>query len=69
MTHPSRSQLPSIDEINTGIVATVLRGRTTATTTKEPFSDETGQDYLFRLTKFALGEALRWQHIAAGRPG
>ena len=25
MTHPSRSQLPSIDEINSGLVATVLR--------------------------------------------
>ena len=25
MTHPSRSQLPSVDEINSGLVATVLR--------------------------------------------
>ena len=56
MTHPSRSQLPSIDEINSGLAASVLRGRTTSTITKDSFSDDEGQGYLFRLTKFALGE-------------
>ena len=31
--------------------------------------DETGKGFLFRVTKFALGEALQRQHIAAGGPG
>jgi hypothetical protein len=42
MTHPSQSQLPSIDEINSGVVASVLRGHTISTKTKESSVMTTG---------------------------
>ena len=56
MTHPSRSQLPSIDEINSGIVASVLRMSHNLDKNEGIVRDDDGRDYLFRLTKFALGE-------------
>ena len=56
MTHPSRSQLPSIDEINSGIVASVLRRSHNLDNNEGIIRDDEGQGYLFRLTKFALGE-------------
>ena len=56
MTHPSRSQLPSIDEINTGVVAAVLRRSHNLDNNEGTIQDDEGRDYLFRLTKFALGE-------------
>ena len=56
MSHPSRSQLPSIDEINSGLVATVLRRSYNLDENEGTIRNNEGQDYLFRLTKFALGE-------------
>jgi adenylate cyclase len=56
MTHPSQSQLPSIDEINSGVVASVLRRSHNLDKNEGIVRDEDGRDYLFRLTKFALGE-------------
>jgi adenylate cyclase len=56
MTHPARSSLPSIDEINTGIVASVIRGSYNKDSYEGNIEDETGRGFLFRVTKFALGE-------------
>ena len=55
MTNPSLSQLPSIDEINSGLVATVLRQSHNLAHNEGIVRDQEGQGYLFRLTKFALG--------------
>ena len=57
MTHPSRSQLPSIKEINSGVVAAVLRRSHGRDQNEGSIRDDEGRDYLFRVTKFALGEA------------
>jgi adenylate cyclase len=54
MTHPSQSQLPTIDEINSGIVASVLHKTYKVDNGNGDIRDEQGRDYLFRLTKFAL---------------
>ena len=54
MTHPSQSQLPSIDEINSGIVASVLHKTYNLDNSDGDIRDAQGRDYLFRLTKFAL---------------
>jgi adenylate cyclase len=56
MTHPSRSQLPNIDEISSGMAASVLRKSYNRDNNEGSIQDETGQGYLFRLTKFALGD-------------
>jgi adenylate cyclase len=56
MTHPSKSQLPSIDEINSGVAASVLRRSHNLDKNEGIVRDDDGRDYLFRLTKFALGE-------------
>jgi adenylate cyclase len=56
MTHPGRSALPSIDEIHSGLVASVLRRSYNQDHNEGSIQDETGQGYLFRLTKFALGD-------------
>jgi adenylate cyclase len=56
MTDPSRSQLPSIDEINSGLAASVLRRSHNLVHNEGLIRDDEGQGYLFRLTKFALGE-------------
>ena len=56
MTHPARSQLPNIDEISSGMVASVLRRSYNRDNNEGSIQDETGQGYLFRLTKFALGD-------------
>jgi adenylate cyclase len=56
MTHPSLSQLPSIDEINSGLVATVLRRSHNLDRNEGTLQDGDGNGYLFRLTKFSLGE-------------
>jgi adenylate cyclase len=59
MTHPSQSQLPSIDEINSGVAASVLRSSHNLDKNEGIVRDDDGRDYLFRLTKFALGEGYR----------
>jgi adenylate cyclase len=56
MTDPSRPQLPSIDEINSGLAASVLRRSHNLVDNEGLIRDDEGQGYLFRLTKFALGE-------------
>jgi adenylate cyclase len=56
MTHPSQSQLPSIDGINSGTVASVLRRTYNLDNSDGDIRDAEGNDYLFRLTKFPLGE-------------
>jgi adenylate cyclase len=56
MTHPARSALPSTDEINSGLAASVLRRSYNRDHNQGSIQDETGQGYLFRLTKFALGD-------------
>ena len=56
MTHPYRSQLPSVDEINSGLVATVLRRSHNLDRNEGVIHDDDGHGYLFRLTKFTLGE-------------
>jgi adenylate cyclase len=56
MTHPSRSQLPNIDVINSGPVASVLRRSHNLDQNEGVVDDEDGRSYLFRLTKFTLGE-------------
>jgi adenylate cyclase len=57
MTHPARSSLPSIDEINSGILAPVLHRSYNRNENEGSIQDETGKGHLFRLTKFALGES------------
>jgi adenylate cyclase len=56
MTHPGRSALPSIDEINSGLVASVLRRSYNRDDSQGSIQDDAGQGYLFRVTKFAFGE-------------
>jgi len=56
MTHPARSALPKIDEINSGMMASVLRSSYNRDHNEGRIQDENGQGYLFRLTKFALGD-------------
>jgi adenylate cyclase len=59
MTHPSQSQLPSLDELNSGIMATVLHSTYNRDISDGDIRDDKGRDYLFRLTKFALGEGYK----------
>lgn len=56
MTHPTRSSLPSIDELNTGTVASVIRGSYNKDNYEGDIDDPAGSSFLFRVTKFALGE-------------
>lgn len=56
MTHPARSSLPTIDEINSGILASVIRGSYNKDSYEGNIEDGTGKGFLFRVTKFALGE-------------
>ncbi|SHH51468.1 adenylate/guanylate cyclase domain-containing protein [Bradyrhizobium erythrophlei] len=56
MTHPSRPQLPNIKEINSGIVAAVLRRSHGRDHYDGSIRDDQGRDYLFRVAKFTLGE-------------
>jgi adenylate cyclase len=56
MTHPARSSLPSIDELNTGTVASVIRGSYNKDNYEGNIDDKAGKGFLFRVTKFALGE-------------
>jgi len=56
MTHPARSSLPSIDELNTGTVASVIRGSYNKDNYEGNIDDRMGNSFLFRVTKFELGE-------------
>ncbi|HXO70523.1 MAG TPA: adenylate/guanylate cyclase domain-containing protein [Bradyrhizobium sp.] len=59
MTHPSQSQLPSLDELNSGIVASVLHRTYNQDVSDGDIRDDEGRNYLFRLTKFGLGEGYK----------
>lgn len=56
MTHPSQSQLPSLDSLNSGMLASVLHKTYNLDQSEGDIRDDEGRNYLFRLTKFALGE-------------
>jgi adenylate cyclase len=56
MTHPSQPQLPNIKEINSGLVAAVLRRSDGRDHYDGSIRDDHGRDYLFRVAKFNLGE-------------
>jgi adenylate cyclase len=56
MTHPSQPQLPNIREINSGIVADVLRRSHGRDHYDGSIRDDQGRPYLFRVAKFTLGE-------------
>ncbi len=56
MTHPSQPQLPNIKEINSGVVAAVLRSSHGRDHYDGSIRDDQGRDYLFRVAKFTLGE-------------
>ena len=56
MTHPSQPQLPNIKEINSGVVAAVLRRSDGRDHYDGSIRDDQGRDYLFRVAKFNLGE-------------
>jgi len=56
LTHPSQQQLPNIKEIDSGIVAAVLRRSQGRDQYEGSIRDDQGRDYLFRVAKFTLGE-------------
>jgi adenylate cyclase len=56
MTHPSQQQLPNIKEINSGVVAAVLRRSDGRDHYDGSIRDDQGRDYLFKVAKFTLGE-------------
>jgi adenylate cyclase len=56
MTHPSQPQLPNIKEINSGVAAAALRGAHGREYYDGDIRDDQGNDYLFRLANFPLGE-------------
>ena len=55
MTHPSQPQLPSIKEINSGVVQEALRRSDGRDRYDGSIRDDQGRDFLFRVTKFDLG--------------
>jgi adenylate cyclase len=55
MTHPSQPQLPSIKEINSGVVQEALRRSDGHDHYDGSIRDDHGRDFLFRVTKFNLG--------------
>jgi adenylate cyclase len=57
ITHPARSSLPSIDELNTGTAASVIRGSYNKDNYEGNIDDKAGNGFLFRVTKFALGDS------------
>ena len=56
MTHPSRPQLPNIKEIDSGVVATVMRQSAGREQYDGSIRDDQGRDYLFRVAKVNFGE-------------
>jgi adenylate cyclase len=56
MTHPSQSQLPNVNEIGSGVVKAVLRRARGRDHYDGSIDDDQGRDYLFRVSKFTLGE-------------
>ena len=56
MTHPSRSQLPNIDEVRPGVATAVLKSWPGGDPYDGNITDDQGRDYLFRLAQFNLGK-------------
>jgi adenylate cyclase len=56
LTHPSRSQLPNIDEISSGVAPAVLKSWPGGDPYNGEIKDAQGRDYLFRLSQFNLGK-------------
>jgi adenylate cyclase len=56
MTHPSQSQLPNVNEINSGVVRAVLRRSRGRDHYDGSIRDDQGRDYLFRVSNVTLGE-------------
>jgi adenylate cyclase len=56
MTHPSQPQLPNVKDIDSGVVAAVLRRSDGRDHYDGSIRDDQGRDYLFRVAKFTLGE-------------
>ena len=59
MTHPSQPKLPNIKEINSRVVAAILQRSRSRDHFEGSIRDAHGQDYLFRVEKFTLGERYR----------
>jgi adenylate cyclase len=55
MTHPSQPQLPNIKDIDSGVVAGVLRRSLGRDQYDGEIRDDQGRDYLFRVANFTLG--------------
>ena len=56
LTHPSEPQLPNIKEINSGIMAGVLRILQGGDHHEGNIRDDRGRDYLFKVAEFNLSE-------------
>jgi adenylate cyclase len=56
LTHPSRSQLPNVDDISSGVAAAVLKSWPGGDPYDGEITDAQGRDYLFRLAQFNLGK-------------
>jgi adenylate cyclase len=56
MTHPTQTQLPSIEEIDSGLAAAALQKSRDRHSHDGSIRDERGQYYLYRLTNFTVGE-------------
>ena len=56
LTHPSQPQLPTIKEINSGVVAAVLQRSQGRDRYDGSIRDGEGQNFLFRVAKFTLDE-------------
>jgi adenylate cyclase len=56
LTHPAQRHLPNISEINSGVAAAVWQNWHSGERYDGNIRDDQARDYLFRLTKFPLGE-------------
>ena len=56
MTHPAQGQLPNVKEIDSGVVAAVLRKSKGRDHYDGSIRNDHGRKYLFRVAKFTLGE-------------
>jgi adenylate cyclase len=56
LTDPSRSRLPNISDIKSGVAVAVWQSWRSGDRYEGDIEDAEGRDYLFRLAKFSLGE-------------
>lgn len=57
LTHPREPQIPNIGEIKRGLVSTIIRGWDHSSRYEGSVQDAGGNEFLFRLSEFDLGEA------------